>query len=200
MVLHTVPHSSSGFQLCPPFLTRQRMEMSCRLTFFPYGFVWLACQANGKQIRLSPTADCSSKTTKTTTTKNHQHFCGWAVKCDGSRDFFRLIIWCVTEENVDFRIYQEWSWGGSFQLVFCLDLRSWIPWTHRRFSCVHLRDWKVVLPKQSLTSVFQRVLATFGWWRCFRNAPQSFESQMIGWKATYEKRDAWYVVLPLPWH
>lgn len=50
-------------------LTCTQMEMSHRLTFFPYGFVSPTCQANGKQISLSPTADCSSKRRKKTTTE-----------------------------------------------------------------------------------------------------------------------------------
>lgn len=52
------------FQPCPPVRfppTCKQMEMSYGLTFFPYGFVSPACQANGKQISRGPTADCSSE-------------------------------------------------------------------------------------------------------------------------------------------
>lgn len=53
----------------PP--TCKQMEMSYGLTFFPYGFVSPACQANGKQISQGPTADCSSEKEEEEKRKTH---------------------------------------------------------------------------------------------------------------------------------
>lgn len=150
------------------------------LTFFPYGFVLPTCQANGKQISQSPTADCSSKKKGRKKMKSQTFLwlgCGmWCQKClkTSYGALFESIETQLFGEGVGYSSVVT-VWNKIIWFLECIDGFLVCIWGAKRWLCPCQNNVHLCLPLNARQFLGSENVT--------RNANQSFLiNKWLAWK------------------